>query len=321
MLRSRFSLDFPISTNRQSLTDFDSIAYYLDFYPSLREAPFDKTVFDYEGFPMWDYSGYPPPNNIGKQYSVILAPWYALANINRYEARGDAKSLDIFFRMANWLLNRAQKMDGRAIRWLNNYCFYNHNTLIQPPWQSSMAQGLALSVMVRAYKLSADKKYLKAAKEAAELYMIDIEDGGIRFEEEGYIYYEMYPAKPFSKILDGFIFGLIGLYDIFRLTHQKQYWVLFQEASRTIEAKIDFWDFKNKWSRYGIYGYPCPSLYHSLNFHLISILGDITGSKILREKAALWEPSNYNLFQKSMLFLDIKLHLHIFKLKDKRRQK
>lgn len=50
---------------------------------------------------------------------------------------------------------------------------------LPPGWYSAMAQGQAMSLLVRAYLLTHDAKYLKAAVEAMKLFEISSEQGGV----------------------------------------------------------------------------------------------------------------------------------------------
>lgn len=97
-----------------------------------------------------------------------------------------------------------------------------------------MGQGHAISVLARAfYHSGGDQKYLKAAlnglkpfrwviqccrlrvKKVCKICRVVSSDGGVlaTFLNK-YHWYEEYPTQPASFVLNGFIFSLLGLYDL-----------------------------------------------------------------------------------------------------------
>ncbi|GFS06154.1 D-glucuronyl C5-epimerase [Elysia marginata] len=85
-----------------------------------------------------------------------------------------------------------------------------------PNWYSAMGQGQAMSALVRAYNLTGDRKYLVAAERALYLFTLGSEEGGVRARFMGQLdWYEEYPTVPTSSfVLNGFIFSMMGLYDV-----------------------------------------------------------------------------------------------------------
>ncbi|CAB3402916.1 unnamed protein product [Caenorhabditis bovis] len=91
--------------------------------------------------------------------------------------------------------------------------------LVLPPgWHSAMAQGHGLSVLTRAYKLFDKEKYLDAAIRGIDLFKKNSSDGGVVAHFFDVPWYEEYPTTPGSFVLNGFMYSLIGLYDMSQLT-------------------------------------------------------------------------------------------------------
>lgn len=78
-----------------------------------------------------------------------------------------------------------------------------------------MGQGHAISVLSRAYYQSGEKKFLQAAVRGLRPFQVASNEGGVltHFLDK-YVWYEEYPTTPSSFILNGFIYSLIGLYDL-----------------------------------------------------------------------------------------------------------
>lgn len=78
-----------------------------------------------------------------------------------------------------------------------------------------MGQGHGISVLARAYYHSGDERYLQAAVRALRPFRVPSIKGGVAATFlDKYVWYEEYPTTPSSFILNGFIYSLIGLYDL-----------------------------------------------------------------------------------------------------------
>lgn len=83
-------------------------------------------------------------------------------------------------------------------------------------WYSAMGQGHAISLLARAYYHSnGDAKYLRAALNGLKPFRVPSRQGGVLAKFMGkYDWYEEYPTTPASFVLNGFIYSLLGLYDL-----------------------------------------------------------------------------------------------------------
>ncbi len=81
------------------------------------------------------------------------------------------------------------------------------------PWLSAMAQGEALSVLVRASNAApARARYERAARLAVQPFLKDLEQGGVTCRDDaGCVYLEEYPSDPPSHVLNGWIFAWVGV--------------------------------------------------------------------------------------------------------------
>ncbi|GLH02048.1 D-glucuronyl C5-epimerase [Gryllus bimaculatus] len=87
---------------------------------------------------------------------------------------------------------------------------------LEPGWYSAMGQGHAISVLARAYHHSGgDAQYLRAALAGLRPFRVASADGGVLATFLGkFPWYEEYPTRPASFVLNGFIYSLLGLYDL-----------------------------------------------------------------------------------------------------------
>lgn len=83
-----------------------------------------------------------------------------------------------------------------------------------------MGQGQAISLLSRAfYHSGGNMKYLRSAQAALKPFKILNKDGGVLSKFMNlHSWYDEYPTIPSIFILNGFMFSLIGLYDLFSLS-------------------------------------------------------------------------------------------------------
>lgn len=105
-----------------------------------------------------------------------------------------------------------------------------------------MAQGQVISLFVRIYSVSNDNQYIEAAKLAMQSLTRKVEDGGLCADFFGYTYYEEYPTSPASYTLNGFMFTLIGLHDLYSVIEDEQTKELYDKGIETLEYCLPFYD-------------------------------------------------------------------------------
>jgi heparosan-N-sulfate-glucuronate 5-epimerase len=92
----------------------------------------------------------------------------------------------------------------------------NDNLYLDLNWNSAMLQGHALSLLTRLYSSTKNIIYLKSALNAVEIFYKSVNNNGVRtYFHDKFIWFEEYPTKPNSIfVLNGFIYSLIGLFDL-----------------------------------------------------------------------------------------------------------
>lgn len=116
---------------------------------------------------------------------------------------------------ADWLARNQDEKGGWAVPVERSIA--ERKLVLPPGWHSAMAQGHGISVLTRAFKEFDDRKYLKSALSALDLFRKNSSEGGVRASFFGIPWYEEYPTTPGSFVLNGFLYSLIGLYDLSQL--------------------------------------------------------------------------------------------------------
>jgi hypothetical protein len=95
-----------------------------------------------------------------------------------------------------------------------NFDYPNAAVLLKAPWTSAYTQGLVISALVRAWRLTKRPQLIELLQGSAKVFELDVKDRGVRILLDGHTLYTETPGGPPPGILDGFLTSLIGLYDL-----------------------------------------------------------------------------------------------------------
>ena len=148
-----------------------------------------------------------------------------------------------FLASARWLLKNQDDNGGWSIPVKRKI---RSGTELKPGWYSAMAQGQAMSVLTRAYYFTKDPKFLNAAERATRLFHVKSQDHGIlAVFMDRFRWYEEYPMNPSLFVLNGFIYSLMGLYDLkmaLPSEERKDAEELFKQGMISLRAMILMFD-------------------------------------------------------------------------------
>jgi hypothetical protein len=170
--------------------------------------------FDEKGVPLI-HSYIDVEDQKGYYYYPITIGQYALAVFHSWLDSNDESKKEHFLRIADWFYNSRIEDDELGVYWLTETPKPEYK--ISSPWKSAFAQSRGLSIMMRAWQLTGDNKFLDASKKALKTFTKDISQGGVAVNiTEKNAFYEEYVAEKPTRVLDGHIFSLWGLYDFIR---------------------------------------------------------------------------------------------------------
>ena len=287
-----FRLDYPVDTVPEAWHP-----RALHYYIYSDRLFLDDLEFDTNGVAMRNYRA------LGRQYNPVFVAWWGLVNLERYLRQTDQESIRRFFIQVEWLKKNAVEREDGAVVWPCYFDWQEGHSRLQSPWISAMYQGVIISALVRAYRFQGDKGLLDLCEKAIRVFERTVEEGGVRTVQDGHVLYEEYPAYPLPRVLDGFLFSLLGLYDLFMETNEHRIFGLFSDGIKGLLSHLHAWNYRDMWSWYGTHGYLCPPHYHKLNYLLLRILGEITGEKPLLELAERWDVEKRTPAQKTEIFL------------------
>ena len=219
-------------------------------------------------------------------YHHISICFYALGHLQIYLDTDNTGSLDTFIKISEWFVDQ-QLTDGS---WLSPFPMPKFN--LHGPHPSAMIQGLAISCLIRAYKITNDDKFLKSSINGLDIFDRDIKDGGVTSNEDDIIFYEEYPSYPIKRVLNGFIYTLWGLYDMVRIDNNAKADKLYQTGLKSLEILLPKFDM-GYWSLYHISNEgpvnPTAVHYHRLHIAQLEVMYQITGNELFKEYSSKWE--------------------------------
>lgn len=259
----------------ESLTSW---AYPLDLEFTLQHENLYYVPKDSEGLPLRAYL------SAGLRYNPTRLAAYALAHYNHYLLTTEEDSWLQFFKVVDWFMRAPEGKWVYDFPWLN----------LKPPWLSAMAQGEGISVLVRAWALSRDEHYLEQARRALVPLVLPLEAGGLRSAlEDGSPFLEEYPTRPPAHVLNGFLYALIGLVDLQRVSKDLVKGAEIEALLDTLEQHLPRWDtgfwsvYDLEYQRTGIPNLVTPS-YHNLHVAQLTFLGKTMRRPTLLKVARRW---------------------------------
>lgn len=192
---------------------------------------------------------------------------------------------------AEWALENQQD-DGSWVTFL-----YEHPT---HPY-SSMAQGEACSMLLRAMKVENNNKYYDAAKKAIDFMLLPLNKGGTTIYDGDDIYLYEYTEEPL--VLNGWIFSYWGLRDFSIISRNKEIEKITDATLKTIIKTLPQYDLKY-WSRYDITRRIASPFYHRLHIAQLKAMYDLTGETQFKNYADKWQSYYNNPFCKGIAFIN-----------------
>ncbi|MCU4674742.1 D-glucuronyl C5-epimerase family protein [Catenovulum sp. 2E275] len=136
--------------------------------------------------------------------------------------------LAIFYQLADQLCH-VQTLDGK-LPYLFDWFYYIKNDYLTSGWCSGMAQGQAISVWVRGVKSSGEKKYLDSALAAFHFMLKPVIEGGVLADLSSVSpalkhlnFVEEYPLTKSAVTLNGWMYALLGVYDLLQLLNLPEF--------------------------------------------------------------------------------------------------
>lgn len=258
--------------------------YYIDMRPA--KVHYTSNIydgkFDQEGVPMIGTGdgtyGYFPINVA--QYGFMLHADY-LEN-------PDPTTLEILKSCLSVLEKLKTEEKGHVVWWHHHF---ERKYKIQPPWASAMAQGEVISFYLRMYQLLSDPSLLETAQKAYRFLQMEGTEKAVRRRDEfGNLWFEEYPSEPPSYVLNGFIYTIFGLMDLYRVTNDESVKADIDECVITLQNRLKEFD-AGYWSVYDLQKKELVRWYYQQNVHVpqLEILAQLFEEHSFLKLAESWK--------------------------------
>ena len=249
-----------------------------------------------------------------KKYSIVLVIQYGQMCFDLMKKGIDEENnFKKLLKCVEWLDSKSEFFIGTKI-WRSES---NDQYQLDDGWVSGMYQGQALSLYLRAYQLLEKPEYLNSAELIFKSFFITYEQGGfVRKDNFGNLWFEEYPGKEPSFVLNGFIYAMFGILDFYRVTKNPQALAVWEDCVNTLEKnlhKYDVW----YWSLYDQLKKELVSYYYMKNVHipLMEIMYLLTNKEIFNKFAKKWKKSLNNRFHKIVVQIMYRIRPRLLKIK------
>ncbi|MFH2138499.1 MAG: D-glucuronyl C5-epimerase family protein [Candidatus Omnitrophota bacterium] len=193
---------------------------------------------DEDGVIMLNYYG-----KIGFQYNPNAIAQQALGYYDKYLRSNAEEDKNAFLRQANYFRKFGRMVRDDVLLWEYNFPFEMRDNL-SAPWRSALAQGQALSVLIRAHKLTGDNEYAQRAHKGFKSFnfLAREHEGGVLDAQDGFLWLEEYIVNSPNHVLNGFIWALWGVRDYAVYFNDKQAHKIYKECLKTLEHNLKNYD-------------------------------------------------------------------------------
>ncbi|EIW00667.1 D-glucuronyl C5-epimerase family protein [Thermoanaerobacter siderophilus] len=229
-----------------------------------------------------------------KIYFPTTVIQYGLGNYDLYLLTKQDIYFEQFWKSVDWVVNEQDELGGWDVfERIGSKKFYKY---------SAMTQGEGASLLIRAFQENGDEEFVDRAKKAIDLMLLPVEKGGTaRYVNDKLFLEEVVESKP-VLILNGWIFAVFGLYDIFKATSDGRYKEALQRTLDTLKDELYKYD-TGYWSYYDQCGNLASPFYHKLHIALLEVLYELFNTiefKTVKEK---WESYLSNKFKRTRAFI------------------
>lgn len=225
-------------------------------------------------------------------YEPGMIAKYAMATYRSYLKSGNESILNDGISHADWLVDNIH-CDDKFGYWLLDAPLDNL-VVWESPFKSAMTNGLAIYALTQMLEFTSNKKgYLDTIECALKAFNYDISDGGVTSITDDYIWFEEYALESRSKVLNGGIFALTGIWAAKEYLKSAYAADLFDKMVAAIVLRINEYDYGHTTlyhtnmisGTYSDFGRPVHGQYNEIHALQLQWLYSLTGNASLLEKA------------------------------------
>ena len=237
------------------------------------------------------------------EYNPITLTQYGLYHLAQYEQTGEESSRSLACTMAAWLLANQREWHRQIGAWVYDFDlpFYGPAA----PWISGMAQGQAISLLLRMATLEKRTEYEMACHRALRAFHFSVAEGGVcQRLDNGAVIFEEYPTQPPSMVLNGHLFALIGIHDYATYFDDHRAAELFDNCTDQLKTILPRYD-TGYWNLYDLH--PSHRLaspnYIRIHVQLMKFFATLCGDNVFLHFAKKWQHYLDDTFCRARYFI------------------
>lgn len=264
------------------------------YYPAILQCGPNQAQKIYKRIVEFDRNGLPMVKGFKQKYWPVTITQFGLLNYNFYLTYKQDEYRQFVLGVCTWL---KENITDNGL-WAHEITYHSSvvEEDIEPPYGSAMVQGEGISVLVRGYFLSGNTEYLDCAQKALDPFFRSPEKQGVLDYFYGLPFFEEYPTRTPSLVLNGFLFSLFGLYDLSKMNHRSAIKAgrLFDDGYKTLLALLPMYDggFCSRYDLSHITAAPHNNnknpFYHSIHVNQLIAMNSIRRSAVLEYYIKEW---------------------------------
>lgn len=281
--------------------------YYQDISPALVHIQNNR-------FASLDENGIPYLiTGTSKSYKIVLVIQYALMCFDQIKKDIAVEENTVIFKKCIDWLEKKSEIHHNAKVWRSEK---DSQYQLDDGWISGMYQGQALSLYLRAYQYFKLEEYLHSAEKIFSSFSIPWEEGGfVRKDSSGCLWFEEYPGKQPSYVLNGFIYSILGILDFYRVTKNETAKTIWDDCVQTLTKNLHRYDVWY-WSVYDQLKKQLVSYYYMKNVHipLLKIMHQLTNLPIFLSYSKKWGKNLNNPFHRLIFKIMLRIKPRVKRL-------
>lgn len=227
---------------------------------------------------------------LNQYYHPVLIANTGLAYIDGYRKTNNQEYLNQAEKYAHKLQEISVVSRGAIyFPYANDFALHGINDdIMKAPWYSGMAQGQTLALFVRLYEVTNKKEYLETANKIFNSFTNLKGESNlwtVLVDNNGYYWIEEFPKDESDDTLNGFIYGLYGVYDYYELTKNQEAKKVFQGSLTTLKHYLPQFRVEGGISYYCLKHKKQDAGYHKKHIKQLNMLFSMTGDKFFKEMA------------------------------------
>jgi len=238
---------------------------------------------DKNGLPLVDFG-----DEYGLRHNPITIAQYGLFSLQNFSKTESQKALKAAEQCVVWLFENFKDWKNGIGAWVHqvDLNFYGPKA----PWISGMAQGQGISLLLRFYQFSPKEAILEIATSAMRAFSCKVTEGGVVANfPDGSVIFEEFTTTPASRVLNGHMFALLGIFDYATFFQNDEAERLFRETCEALAQNLKLYD-TGFWNLYDLHASKrlASPMYMIVHERLLRIFFELTGNSLFEEFAQKW---------------------------------